>query len=190
MIKEIQIGEETLSKADKVLAEEGVDIDTAINMFLKKIVRENSVGFLFYREDKIPQQNINKTSYDYDLKKTEFLTGTKMTKSLAKRLFLSKGINVTDDCYFASENSATHVFWANINNDILTQNWGIILNDKSKRVIYLFKIPSHEFGKDDFVMRADKPQMIDLQIAYNDPTFTDNRSHISFKPYFVDKITY
>ena len=55
--------------------------------------------------------------------------------------------------------------------------------------LYIYLI-SRQLNENDFVMRADKPDVVDLQIAYNDPTFTDNRSHISFSRFLVKSIRY
>ena len=190
MKKEIELNEDIYIEARDVLLNEGIDVNTAINMFFKKIVKEKTIGFMFEKTNVLSRPEMANNSQDVRLSLAGFVGTDKMTKKLAKRYFADKGINIFGDCFFASENNTTHIFWANIHCCVLLQDWWLMLNDKTKRVVNLFKIPANTFVKDEFVMRADQPEIIDLQIAYNDPTFTDNRSHISFKQFYIDKILY
>lgn len=180
---EFEIDENMYNNVISVLQNDGLDVNIAINIFLNKLVNAGTISFLF-----------NNKSQDIERKDNVVLCNniqtSKMTKNLAKRLFSTKGIIFNNNCVFASENSSTHIFWANIHYEILSKDWYLILNDKSKEVLCLFFIPANEFCFKDFVMRADKPEIIDLQIAYNDPTFTDNRSKIEFRRYLVDSINY
>lgn len=183
MKKEIEFDEDIYISAKTILQEEGISVSNAINMFLKKVVKENTIGFLFNKPES-DRQHIDQDNLEASFSQN------RMTKSLAKRLFYNKGFTISDKYVFASENNSTHIFWANIHYRVLSQKWSLVLNDKSKKIIRLFEIPSNEFRQQDFVMRADKPEIIDLQIGYNDPTFTDNRSQISFKRFLVDSIKY
>lgn len=187
MKREFELNEDTYIEAKNIVQEEGLNIDTAVNIFFKKIVKEGSIGFLFGRKD-AEVNTSNCISQSVNVRGP--VLDNRMTKSIAKRLFMDKGVKISDNCVFASENSSTHIFWANIHNGVLSQNWSLILNDKSKKILHLLSIPAGEFDADDLVMRADKPEIIDLQIAYNDPTFTDNRSRLSFSRYLVESINY
>lgn len=184
---EFELNEDFYIDAKNIVLEEGLDIDTVVNIFFKKIVKEGSIGFLFGRKDN-EVNTPNSVSQSVNVRGPLF--DNRMTKSIAKRLFMDKGFKIGDNCVFASENSSTHIFWANIHYSVLSQNWSLILNDKSKKILHLLSIPAGEFNADDLVMRADKPEIIDLQIAYNDPTFTDNRSRLSFSKYLVESINY
>ena len=189
MKQELNLNEEICLEAIDIIEESGLSIDVAINIFLKKIVREGSIGFLFDKtEPQVEKSNRISQSCNYNFQPA-FLE-KKMTKSIAKRMFMDKGFRLHYDCFFASENSSNHVFWANIHNSVLNQNWSLILNDKTHSCLHLLSIPAGEFDADDLVMRADKPEIIDLQIAPNDPSFTDNRSGQSFSRFIVDTINY
>ena len=192
---EIYLDEKNYQMADTILQDEGLNMSIAINMFLKRVIKENSIGFIFSKANQSFNEDLTLTplndfntkiikNYSYN---SDIIT---MTKNIAKRLFNEKGYNIGNIYTFASENERSHVFWANPSYLVLNKNWFLILNDKSKRILSLFEIPAGEIKRYELVMRSDNQNLIDLQIAYNDPTFTDNRSHISFKPYFVDKITY
>ena len=187
MKREFELNEDTYIEAKNIVQEEGLDIDTVVNIFLKKIVKEGSIGFLFGKKD-AEVNTSNCITQSINVRGPVF--ENRMTKSIAKRLFMDKGVKISDNCVFASENSSTHIFWANIHYSVLSQNWSLILNDKSKKILHLLSIPADEFDADELVMRADKPEIIDLQIAYNDPTFTDNRSGIAFNSYIVKTINY
>ncbi len=192
---EIYLDEKNYQMADTILQDEGLNMSIAINMFLKRVIKENSIGFIFSKANQSFNEDLTLTApNDINTKiiknhsyNSDIIT---MTKNIAKRLFNEKGYNIGDIYTFASENERSHVFWANPSYLVLNKNWFLILNDKSKRILSLFEIPAGEIKRYELVMRSDNQNLIDLQIAYNDPTFTDNRSHISFKPYFVDKITY
>ena len=187
MKREFELNEEEYIVAKNILQEEGLNVDIAVNIFFKKIVKEGSIGFLFGRND---NQTIKPINTFQGINNENCIIENRMTKSVAKRLFIDKGFKINNNCIFASENSSTHIFWANIHYSILSQDWSLILNDKSKKTLHLLSIPGSKFSAEDFVMRADKPEIIDLQIAYNDPTFTDNRSGISFHGFIVESINY
>lgn len=183
----IEINEDVYILAKKIIEDEGVGFNYAINIFLKKIIKEKSIGFLFEKNynDKTEIKQISQED-----NKLEMVNINKMTKSVAKRLFIDKGFKISNNYIFASENSATHIYWANMHYSILFQDWSLVLNDKSNKKLYLLFIPAETFNINDLVVRADKTEVVDLQIAYNDPTFTDNRSKISFSKYIVKTINY
>lgn len=212
---EIYLDESSYNSADKILREEGLNMSTAINIFLKRIIKDKSIGFVFNKENQSCSEDspltytMNKT-YGENLS-TPFCNKSttsnytfptvlqtnvyksdisSITKSIAKRLFFEKGHNISTNYTFSSENETSHVFWANPSYTVLRENWYLILNDKTKHVLNLFMIPADEIKRHELVMRNDNQNLIDLQIAYNDSTFTDNRSKKSFKPYFVDRISY
>lgn len=187
MKREFELNEDKYVEARSIIQEEGLDIDTVVNVFFNKIVKEGSISFLFSKKE---EESETSSIFSMSLDKNHFSMNDRMTKSIAKRLFWEKNIRVGDNCIFASENRSTHIFWANIHYSILSQDWFLILNDRSKKLLHLISIPAGEFDADDLVMRADKPEIIDLQIAYNDPTFTDNRSGISFAQYIVKTLNY
>ena len=109
-----------------------------------------------------------------------------MTKTIAKRLLSIQSDNVS----FSSKNRTANNYWSNPSYDCLNSDWFLILNDWQTNELHLFKIPARSFNRYNLVARADQPHLIDLQIAYRDPTFTDNRSGCSFKKYYVKTIKY
>ena len=114
-----------------------------------------------------------------------------MTKSMAKRLFRNCGFPVSGNVTFSSENNSYgRKFWANPKLDLLCGNWWLILNDIDKRRIHLFFIPANAIKEGDVIVRADKPELIDIQINYDDDLFLDSRSKISFRDWFVKSIEY
>lgn len=111
-------------------------------------------------------------------------------KNIAVNLFKSKGFTTSRNTTFSSKNKASNCYWANPLFESLKQDWYLILNDWHKNELHLFKIPVHTLTENDLVCRADNEDKIDLQIAYNDITFTDNRSKISFAKFLVTTISY
>ena len=184
---EIELNENIYLLAKEIIEDLGLEIDNAINIFLKKVIKENSIGFLFTKRE---NELVENDSISEDIPLTNLVNVNKMTKNIAKRLFSEKGYQISLNYVFASENMSTHIFWANFHYSILSQDLTLILNDKTNKTLYLLFIPANTINANDLVMRADKPEIVDLQIAYNDPTFTDNRSGISFSKHIIETINY
>ena len=145
----------------------------------------------------LPETSIyamRKIKYMRENKKDNFISKkqntNQMTKSLAIKSFTSNGNKISKCTTFASKNKTAYNYWANPSCDYLNYDWSLILNDWENKIIYLFNIPAYSIPEEELVMRSDDPSLMDLQIKYNDPAFTDNRSGISFKPYLVDEISY
>ena len=123
--------------------------------------------------------------------KTSLYNYSKITKSEAINLFMGRGFYIRRNITFASENkSSSKHFWANPNVRYLRDDWWLILNDISKRTLHLFFIPANSINSNSMYLRSDKPDLIDMQINYNDKTFTDSRSYISFENWLKDSIKY
>ena len=188
-----------------ICEDNGIDVNIAINMFLKKVSKEQSLAFMFSSKN-INSDKVNETHLDTNQHTSKCINFSdnfktrdavveannllKMTKSRAIRLLASRGNRISNYNTFASKNRSAYNYWANVEFDYLDSNWSLILNDWLNRVIYLFEIPAGSIKESEMVARADKPHIIDLQIMYNDPTFTDNRSGLSFKRYLVDQVEY
>ena len=113
-----------------------------------------------------------------------------MTKSRAIALFEQRGIKITKNVTYASKNRAAYNYWANPYFFALEREWFLILNDWIRKELHLFVVPADTLRKSQLIARADQPEMIDLQICYNDPKFIDNRSKISFARFLAKSIRY
>ncbi len=78
---------------------------------------------------------------------------------------------------------------ANVSPNHLTKDWYIVLNDTKHRRYYVLKVPPNSLRKEQFKKRPDNGKLI-IYIKYNDYSFTDHRSGIPFKPYFVKYLEY
>ena len=182
MEKLFKIDDALYEKANPIINSSGLNLETVFNVCLNRIANERSVSFLF-------------ANYQVEVQRAESRSLGKnynMTKSLARRFFEDKGYQLTDNYTFSSENRASRNFWMNPNFDVLKRDWYIVLNDISKRKLHLFKVPKNSLHGYEMTPRKDlrHQNLIDIQIAYNDVTFTDNRSHISFKRYYLDSLDY
>ena len=176
--------DQIFEQANAVFENIGLDFRSATNMFLKRVIKDGSISFLF------SQKTIS--SYNRVIDK-EFLPPIDkgdMTKYKALRLFSSKGYNLGKNVTFASKNRSAYNYWANVEFGMLANDWHLILNDWINKVVYLFFIPAHTIKAEELTPRSDKPYLVDLQIMYNDTTFTDNRSGYSFNKFLVETITY
>ncbi len=113
-----------------------------------------------------------------------------MTRSRAIELFRNCGYQLNNNITFASKNKSANNYWANPNITCLEQDFWLILNDNMGNKLYLFKIPANAIQKSQLVTRSDKPNKIDLQIDYHNPSFIDNRSGYSFQSFLAKEIDY
>lgn len=201
MTKQIQLelDENLINDVTNVLDYVGLDIKTAIKMFLTRVTKERGVTFLFNQPKQDNQSYSNTKNYDdvpYDMSignigSRNLASGNdKMTKSRAIRLFLNNGNKIARAVTFASKNRSAYNYWANPNLEILDEEWSLILNDNKKSILYLFSIPAGAIRKSQLTPRSDIPNLVDLQIMYNDNTFTDNRSGYSFAKFLIADINY
>lgn len=80
----------------------------------------------------------------------------------------------------ASKNKTSYCYWANPDIEFLNKNWDLVLNDNINHKWYYFQIPANTISLREIKVRNDNPNRIDLQIRYNDSSFVDTRSGISF----------
>lgn len=183
MTNTIYVDEQLMQQADQILERIGLDANTVIKMTLKRVIRDGGISFLVSdlpKAETEPETLIAPTITD----------NGKITKNIAVNLFKSKGFAISHNTTFSSKNKVSNCYWANPLFEALKQDWYLILNDWYKNELHLFKIPFHALKENDLVCRADNEAKIDLQIAYNDVTFTDNRSKISFANFLVTSISY
>ena len=64
------------------------------------------------------------------------------------------------------------------------------MNDIDNCRLSLFHIPAQTITEDLVVVRTDKPDLIDIQINYDDTEFTDSRSDIPFATWLETSIDY
>lgn len=184
---ELNFDENLLNQSIEILETVGMDIQTIVKVLLTKIVREGSVAFLFGQKN--PEvSNVPKNREI--ISNTTETDGVKMTKSRAKRLFANANIEITDTVTFASKNRAVANYWANPSFDVLKKDYTLILNDVVRKKLMLFLIPAYSIKDFELEKRRDRPELIELQIAYNDRTYTDTRSGYSFSKFFVKEISY
>ena len=185
------LDENLILEAEDILDEIGLDITTAIRMTLKKIINEGNVNFLITtssQANNTSAKNIRSNIQNAVITTTK--PAIKMTKNKAINYFLREGYKLSGTITFASKNKSADNYWANPNFTTLNNQWNIILNDWIRQELYLFVIPANSINASSLVCRADKKNQIDLQIMYEDPSFTDMRSKISFFKYLVSQLKY
>lgn len=182
MFKNLVIDEKLYYEAKSILDEVGIDVNTVVRMTLKKVVRDGNISFLTNQSE--GTQNI------MPVQKNIAVGDNRITKNQAISLFAAKGFRVSRNVTFASKNRSAYNYWANPSYMALREDWFLILNDWINRELHLFCVPAYEIRANELLCRIDQQDKIDLQISYNDSTFTDNRSKISFLKYFVTTIKY
>jgi len=186
MANEIYIEKQLLQDAEQILEKLGLDASTVTKMALKRVVRDGGISFLIAD---LPKIEVDPTTVS-PVPAVSTVEQGKITKSAATNLFKSKGYSTNHNVTFASKNKVGNYYWANPLFDALKQDWYLILNDWNRKELHLFKIPIHTLNANDLVSRSDNEDKIDLQIAYNDATFTDSRSKTSFAQFLVTTVSY
>lgn len=185
---DLYVDEELFEKANSIMDSIGMDIDTIVRVLLKRLVKEKNMVFLFNQNI----ETLNSTAamqVDIDINK-EGLDTNKMTKNKAIRLFKSEGIEFNETVVFASKNRAVSNYWANPPFELLKEGFVLILNDTIRKKLYLFQIPAYAISESDLTPRKDKPELIDLQIRYDDSSFMDGRSKVKFLNFLRKSVDY
>lgn len=195
---EWEADETIVKEVETILDDEGLSLPAAVNVFFKRVIRERSVAFLFsgsHRNDEVQKitatEQPTTTAPIYEAPRFGLPPRSeKMTKIRAVRRLTLSGYAINrDNVTFASKNRSAYNYWANPSDEVLQGDWSLILNDWKNGKLYLFAIPAGELSG-QLVMRSDMPNTIDLQIAYNDPSFTDNRSGVRFVDFLKGEIEY
>ncbi len=175
----VEINQTVIEQAEEICDNNNLSLDIAIAIMIKKIAKDQSISFLFNNH---AQPESGTVSIDSPLKVQQpiIYKEAHMTKTIAKSLFEAKGIAISRNYTFASKNATAYNYWANPYTGMLKNDWYLILNDSLRRSLYLFIIPAGSINAMDMCVRNDKPDIIDLQIVYNDSRFTDSRSGRSF----------
>ena len=189
MTKLIKVDSSLIKEAQDVLDDIGIEVETVVRMALKRVVKDKSIAFLTAACERtaIPQEQVQQP---VPTQSTIVVEEKPMTKSRAIALFEQQGIKITKNVTYASKNRAAYNYWANPYFFALEREWFLILNDWIRKELHLFVVPADTLRKSQLIARADQPEMIDLQICYNDPQFIDNRSKISFARFLAKSIRY
>ena len=185
----IEIQDEILHQATEIIEELGLDVESSIRVFLKRVVREHSLAFVLSNStgNGIPNQVVEGRVLKAESPKID---RGEMRKSLAMKMFRERGKYIDRNITYSSKNRTTYNYWANPDFASLEEDWTLILNDWVNRKLYLFRIPAKTISAQDLVARNDKPNLIDIQILDDNPSFIDKRSDYSFKRFLVDNIDY
>lgn len=182
MPKIIALDSQLVKSVEPILNDVGIDLDTVLKMTLKKIARDKDISFLMAKQPDVPAANT--------VTPTALVSDDRISKGRAIALFEAQGFRVNRNVTFASKNRSAYNYWANPYFFALDNDWYLILNDWQKKELHLFLISARSIHPDSMVCRIDQKDKIDLQICYNDPTYTDNRSKISFAKYLLKSIRY
>ena len=186
MANAIYVDEQLLREAEQILEEIGLDAGAVAKMALKRVVRDGGISFLVAD---VPRIEVQASAETISVPSADVESG-RINKSAATNLFRRNGVYTNNNVTFASKNKAGNYYWANPLFDALKQDWYLILNDWIKKELHLFMIPAQSLKESDLVSRSDNEEKIDLQIAYNDVTFTDGRSKVSFADFLIKSISY
>ena len=186
----IEVQEDTLDQATGVLEDLGLDVESAVRMFLKRVVKEQSVAFV------LPSVNavgVSKPVVERVASQTTEAVKVDrgdMRKTLAIKMFKERGRYIDKNVTYSSKNRTTYNYWSNPNFAFLNKDWTLILNDWVNHKLYLFRVPRNSISDSELIGRNDQPDLIDIQIQDDNPNFVDIRSGFSFRQFLVDQIDY
>lgn len=180
-----EIDESLYNQASEILEELGLGIEFTLPIVLKRIVKDGNIRFMFPTGDlKTSTELISKS----DSKNEIFQT--KMTKTIAIALLRRNNLQVSGIVTFSSKNKSTDKYWSNPNIEVLENDWSLILNDPLGKKLHLFYIPKNSILLNEITVRSDLERLIDIQIQFNDPSFTDTRSGYMFRSYLKGTVEY
>ena len=185
----VELPEDTLDQATGILEDLGLDVESAIRMFLKRVVRDQSVAFVLPAPNKVKQSSTVVENIVPQVETVKIDRGD-MRKTLAIKMFKERGRYVDRNVTYSSKNRTTYNYWSNPNFSVLEEDWSLILNDWVNHKLYLFRIPRRSIHKSELVPRNDQRELVDLQILEDNPNFVDKRSEYSFRRFLVDEIDY
>ena len=95
-----------------------------------------------------------------------------------------------DTFFFANINKTKPVWWIEPNKDKLLGSW-VLLNNKDKKEVYIFKINNNVFFE-KLTTREDKDNSYRLEILIEQAPnhFIDRFSNVDFKKYYIQTIKY
>ena len=185
----LEVQGETLDQATAILEDLGLDVESAVRMFMKRLVKERSVAFLLSSVSNVAVQRYETESATTQTEMVKVDRG-EMRKGLAMKLFRERGKYIDKNVTYSSKNRTTYNYWANPDFSVLKGDWTLILNDWVNRKLYLFRIPAKTISANELIARNDKPNLIDIQILEDNPSFVDRRSEYSFRRFLIDQIDY
>ena len=186
----IEVQEDTLDQATGVLEDLGLDVESAVRMFLKRVVKEQSVAFVLPNVNAV---GISKPVVERVASQTTEAVKVDrgdMRKTLAIKMFKERGRYIDKNVTYSSKNRTTYNYWSNPNFAFLNEDWTLILNDWVNHKLYLFRVPRNSISDSELIGRNDQPDLIDIQIQDDNPNFVDIRSGFSFRQFLVDQIDY
>ena len=185
----IEVQADTLDQATGILEDLGLDVESAVRMFLKRVVKDQSVAFVLPSANTVraPQPIVERVAPQTETVKTD---RGEMRKTLAVKMFRERGRYIDKNVTYSSKNRTTYNYWSNPNFSVLEEDWTFILNDWVNRKLYLFRIPRNSISASELVGRNDQPDLIDIQILEDNPNFVDRRSDFSFRRFLIDEMEY
>ncbi|MCL2675965.1 MAG: hypothetical protein FWE84_05220 [Firmicutes bacterium] len=191
----ISIDSSLLYDAIQAVEQIGLDLHSALRIFITRLAREQSLSFLFLgnTQSQTGVPNRERVPDNFQMPHSKVREqGEKgdVTKSKALSLFRNAGVNFNRNVTFASKNRTAFNYWANPEFGMLKDDWFIVFNDWIKRELHLFFIPANSINASELTPRSDKEWLIDLQIMYNDNSFRDNRSGYCFAKHLIKQIKY
>lgn len=186
----IEVQEDTLDQATGVFEDLGLDVESAVRMFLKRVVKDQSVAFVLPTTNAAGVSKQAAKCVAPQTSKTAKVDRGEMRKTLAVKMFKERGRYIDKNVTYSSKNRTTYNYWSNPHFSVLKEDWTLILNDWVNHKLYLFRIPHKSISASDLVGRSDQPELIDIQIPDDSTNFVDRRSNFSFKRFLVDQLDY
>jgi len=178
------LDENVYDHANEILEQMDLSIDIALQIFFKKIIKEGYSNFLFQYGEKKPALQQTSTTEN----KSVFYE-SKITKTRAISLVKKSGYGVMECVSFSTKNKTTDKYWSNPPIINIEHDWSIILNDYIRKRLHYFMVPKNSIMIHELIVRRDRG-LFDLQILYDDPTFTDTISGFMFAPFLKGTVNY
>ena len=158
--------------------------------------KKNAAKIKAEAEKKAKAEKEEKERLEAERKRLEEEELEKQIRSALKDTFVKRGHNINSKTPFryASINSAKEVYWTTPTKKDVTKKWYLVLRDQKNKILRLFLIDATDprvlAVMQRLAVKSDNPEIVHIEIAVNDPKFTDIKSKVEFKPYLIDEVNY
>ena len=148
------------------------------------------------KEKLLQAEKEEKERLDAERKRLEEEELEKQIRAALKDTFVKRGHNINSKTPFryASINSAKEVYWTTPTKKDVTKKWYLVLRDQKNKILRLFLIDATDprvlAVMQRLAVKSDNPEIVHIEIAVNDPKFTDIKSKVEFRPYLIDEVNY
>lgn len=162
-----------------------IEIEDALNT-IEIDIREKKTNSVVFETKK--EKHLSKLNFDKNILEA----GGKKASSYIKEVFIKSGyISNTTETTLAKLNKDGKRYWANPKAEFIHKDWCLILNDNTKHILYVFKIPANSISDSQVSTRIHQGStLLDIEIIHEEEEFVCMSSKLQYNKWFVEQFNY